>query len=101
MTIHPVFRVRRDARGKLLEVLERTGTGGLVESYVRFAVDREPDLHHLKVLEQEIVKVLSDVRSAVRDWPEMRSKMLDASTSLSKGPHGADPSCWKSEALLR
>ncbi len=102
MTIHPVLRVRRDARGKLLEVLERNATDGLVESYVRFAVDREPELHHLKVLEQEILKVLADVRSAVRDWPEMRDKMLDASTSLSKGPHGADPELLQeSEALLR
>jgi glutamate dehydrogenase len=102
MTIHPVLRVRRDARGKLLEVLERNAGDGQTESYVRFAVDREPDLHHLKVLEQEILKVLSDVRSAVRDWPAIRGNMLDASASLSDGPEGADSELLQeSEALLR
>ncbi|MCI0516225.1 MAG: NAD-glutamate dehydrogenase [Woeseiaceae bacterium] len=102
MTIHPVLRVRRDARGKLLEVLERNATGGIAESYVRFSVDREPDLHHLKVLEQEVLKVLADVRSAVRDWPDMRARMLESSTSLGKERHGADPELLQeSEALLR
>ncbi|HSD68267.1 MAG TPA: NAD-glutamate dehydrogenase [Woeseiaceae bacterium] len=102
MTIHPVLRVRRDARGRLLEVLERNATGGIAESYVRFSVDREPDLHHLKVLEQEVLKVLTDVRSAVRDWPDMRARMLEASRSLGKERHGADPELLQeSEALLR
>ena len=102
MTIHPVLRVRRDARGRLLEVLERNATDGIAESYVRFSVDREPDLHHLKVLEQEILKVLADVRSAVRDWRAMRARMLDASESLGKTKQGADPELLQeSEALLR
>jgi glutamate dehydrogenase len=102
MTIHPVLRVLRDANGKLLDILERDATDGQTESYIRLAVDREPDTHHLKILEQEILKVLSDVRSAVRDWPAMRGKMLEASAALGKDTQGADADLLEeSAALLR
>jgi glutamate dehydrogenase len=102
MTIHPVLRVLRDEDGNLLDIVNRNAEGGQVESYVRFAIDREPDAHHLKILEQEILKVLADVRSAVRDWREMRDKMLEASKSLSSGIQGADPELRdESAALLR
>ena len=89
MTVHPILRVRRDGRGKLQEVLQ-SGDDGIAESYVRFAVDREPDQQHLKVLEHEIQKVLADVRVSVRDWRKMRDKMLEAASTLSRGPTGAD-----------
>ena len=102
MTIHPVLRVRRDDKGKLLDVIDRNASGGIIESYVRFAIDREPDEHRLRILEQEILKVLSDVRAAVRDWRAMRDKMLEAAADLKIGPSGADPELRdESEALLR
>jgi glutamate dehydrogenase len=90
MTIHPVLRVRRDARGRLLEVLPRGSDQGHEESFIRFAIDREPDSQHLNVLEHEITKVLADVRLAVRDWKKMRKKMLDARATIDLGPPGAD-----------
>jgi glutamate dehydrogenase len=89
MTVHPILRVRRDGRGRLQEIYEN-GDDGIAESYVRFAVDREPDEQHLKVLEQEIQKVLADIRVSVRDWRKMRDKMLEAASSLDRGPPGAD-----------
>src|SRR5690606_3197952 len=54
MTIHPVLKVRRDARGRLLEVLPRGSTEGQSESFIRFEIDRETDAQLLKVLEHEI-----------------------------------------------
>src|SRR5690606_40314842 len=75
---------------------------GKFESYVRFAIDREPDQQHLKVLEHEISKVLADVRLAVRDWRKMRQKMLDASETIDSGPPGADEELRReSKALLK
>jgi glutamate dehydrogenase len=90
MTIHPVLRVRRDARGRLQEILPRSSEQGQSESFIRFAVDREPDVQHRNVLEHEISKILADVRIAVRDWRKMRKKMLDARKTVDMGPSGAD-----------
>jgi glutamate dehydrogenase len=90
MTIHPVLRLRRDAKGKLKEILPRSSEDGESESFIRFVVDREPDAQQRSVLEHEIAKVLSDVRVAVRDWRKMRKKMLDARATIDRGPPGAD-----------
>jgi glutamate dehydrogenase len=102
MTIHPILRVHRDGRGKLLRVSALADEGGHVESFVRFTVDREADQHHLKILEHEILKVLGDVRVAVRDWRKMRDKMLEAASSLNRGPVGADAAVRvETDALLQ
>ena len=102
MTVHPIFRVNRDGRGRIKDVGDPGHGEGPVESYVRFAVDREPDQQHLNLLDHEIHKVLTDVRLAVRDWRSMRGKMLEASASLRRGPDGADPELrQESEELLR
>jgi len=102
MTVHPVLRVHRDSRGKLLKVAKTSDEGGRVESYVRFAVDRESDQNHLNVLEHEISKVLADVRVAVRDWRMMRDKMLEAASTLNRGPVGADAAVrMETDALLQ
>jgi len=43
MTVHPLFRVHRDGRGKLEKLVEMEAEGGQIESFVRFVVDRESD----------------------------------------------------------
>jgi len=92
ITVHPILSVHRDAAGRI-QKLSRVGNGdegGHTESYVRFVVDKETDRHHLKVIENEIHKVLADVRRAVADWRAMRQKMLDAKELLRYGPPGTD-----------
>ena len=102
MTVHPLLRVQRDGKGKLQKISAIGSSNGSVESYVRFAVDREADTQQLAILEHEILKVLSDVRVAVRDWREMRGRMLEASGLLKDGPDGADEQLRsESEELLR
>jgi glutamate dehydrogenase len=101
-TIHPVLRVKRDAKGRLQELLRRSDSDGTFESYIRFAVDREPNQQHLNVLEHEIAKVLADVRAAVRDWRKMRKKMLEARKAIDEGPAGTDEDLGReSKALLK
>ena len=71
------------------------------ESFIRFALDRETDATELKRLHQEIKKVLTDVRRAVRDWAKMRQAMRDTSEMLVNGPAGVDPLLrTESQALL-
>ena len=100
MTVHPIFRVRRDARGRLTSIEEPGSESGRDESYIRFVVDREADQHQLDLLEHEIQKVLADVRVAVRDWPKMRDKLLESASTLNRGP--ADAALhMESDALLQ
>lgn len=89
-TVHPVLRVKRDARGRIQDLLD-TSDGGHNESFVRFAIDKETDEQLLNILEHEIYKVLGDIRAAVADWAKMRDKMYEAITALKSGPAGPDP----------
>ena len=101
ITVHPVLRVKRDARGRLQEVLD-SPAGGHNESYIRFAFDKEVNEQALNVLEQEIFKVLRDIRLAFTDWAKMRGKMAEAITSLYSGPTGSDAALTKeTEELLK
>lgn len=100
MTVHPIFTVKRDARGRLKNIEKSGSEGTIAESFIRFVVDRDADQHSLDLLEHEISKVLSDVRVAVRDWRKMRDKILEAASGLSRGP--ADTALrMESDALLR
>ncbi len=90
MTVHPVMRISRTPSGRLKTVHEQASESGEAESFVRFAIDRESDTQQLRILEHEIMRVLADVRAAVRDWSEMRDKMRDAQKLLDNGPNGAD-----------
>ena len=102
ITVHPILRLRRDAKHRVQEVLPLDAEGGRVESLVRFVVDKETDPHQLEVLEHEIHRVLADVRVAVRDWMAMKIKMPEAREMLQFGPTGADNALRaESKALLQ
>ncbi len=101
ITVHPVLQVKRDARGRMQQVLN-DADGGRNESYIRFNIDKETDQHVLRILEHEILRVLGDVRSAVTDWAKLRAKMVEAIASLHSGPAGNDDALTKeTEALLK
>ena len=101
ITVHPILGVKRDSKGKLKSIHKAGTRGTLAESYVRFAIDRETDTGALKILRQEILRVLADVRVAVRDWKKMRKRMLDTRKLLENGPNSADPELRsESQALL-
>lgn len=90
ITVHPIIRVVRGERNKIDGFVDHDSGKGTRESFIRFAVDRETDEKQLKLLEQEILKVLSDIRLAVRDWKKMRLKMIGACDLLEFGPRKAD-----------
>ena len=77
LVIHPVMKVRRDAEGHLIEVLEHDAPAAedaIRESVVHVEVGREHDRALLDQLRNTIERVLADVRAAVEDWQEMRSR---------------------------
>ena len=100
ITVHPIIRVVRNSRGKIEQILERDDKNGQLESYIRFAVDKETDAQQIKLLKQEILKVLADVRAAVRDWGKMRTKMQEARELLELGPPGVDEEMRKESQQL-
>ncbi|HEU0102424.1 MAG TPA: NAD-glutamate dehydrogenase [Mycobacteriales bacterium] len=86
LVVHPQFRVRRDALGRLLEI-----GAGEVESWIHLEVGGDPDL---AALERDIAGVLADVRSAYEDGSAMRERLLALAGELapdapaSEGPDG-------------
>jgi glutamate dehydrogenase len=86
LIVHPVLDVRRDGRGRLLEILE-PGTGrGRAESWQLLEVDREADPARLAALAERLEAVLDDVRVAVGDWAEMRRRAHDLAAGLESEP---------------
>jgi len=90
ITVHPIVRVRRDSKGHLQGVTQADGKKSQLESYIRFAFDRETDPQILKLLQQEIKQVLSDIKLAVRDWKAMVARMIESRDLLDLGPKRAD-----------
>ena len=101
ITVHPIVTIKRDKTGRLTAIADPDDEEGVSESFIRFAIDRESDEGELKILRQEIQKVLTDVRLTVRDWGKMRQAMRDARDLLEFGPKNADPLLRsESQALL-
>ena len=73
LTVHPVVPVCRDGVGALLAVPEERAPGVTVESFIHVEVDRLSDPAKLSALENDLSRVLDDVRAAVRDWQAMRA----------------------------
>ena len=74
--LNAVMRVRRDARGQLVEVLARGASAedATPESVIHLELNRETDPGALQRLRDDLRRVLGDVRAAVEDWPQMRER---------------------------
>jgi len=101
ITVHPIISVKRDGKGKLTAIAKPGDKSAQRESFIRFAIERETDPSELKLLRQEILRVLHDVRVSVRDWQKMRDRMSETRDLLENGPKGVDPLVrTESQALL-
>ncbi|HEX8348231.1 MAG TPA: NAD-glutamate dehydrogenase domain-containing protein, partial [Actinoplanes sp.] len=81
LLVHPLIVVRREPLGALAEVAAEVEPddaidGDLVESWIRVEIDpvRSPEARHQ--LQNELQRVLTDVRDAVEDWPRMRQRAI-------------------------
>jgi glutamate dehydrogenase len=92
LLVHPLMVVRREPLGQLIEVLSdvepveaRTDTpaaGEMVESWIHLEIDRVREPEFVDELRNDLVRVLTDVREAVEDWPKMRQVALDVADEL-------------------
>jgi len=92
LTIHLVMhmgamKVQRDKQGQITSILpkETTDTKGVVEEApIYFEIDKQTDEKTLDELSNNLERVLADIRAAVRDWREMRSKVYEIIDYLDK-----------------
>ena len=86
LLIHPVMWVKRDGRGRLLDVTHGAEEGALSESWQLYEVDRQTDATQIAALKAKLESVLADVRRSVEDWPQMRERVRALSESLLTDP---------------
>lgn len=96
--VHPVVCVKRNAKGRLQEVLEKTETGCIRESMIYIETDRL-DAKHRKALEKAIGNTLADTRAAVADWPRMQDMMASDAERL-EDPESAALFEWLNDGNL-
>src|SRR5450759_1306413 len=97
LVIHPQLVVRRDAAGALQEILdvdEMAGAefGAGIESWMHVEIDRVPREADRETIAKSLVRVLSDVRESVEDWPKMQHECRQIAAGLETDPpQGVDP----------
>src|SRR5918997_3426098 len=93
MILHPVIKVRRDAEGRLIDILppDADGEDIISESVIHVEVDRQTEPFVLEDLKQSIEKTLADVKASVEDWPEMRGRVGDIVSGLEESPPDFEP----------
>ncbi|MBM6621010.1 NAD-glutamate dehydrogenase [Micrococcaceae bacterium RIT802] len=125
LVVHPTFVVRRDDAGvavavepvtthaatasgdtaalpNLASFMAREGEKSAVESWIAIEIGGTPDEERVASLVGGLESVLSDVRDAVEDWQEMRSKAHEIADSLSGVVGGAEiPDLESAAELLR
>jgi glutamate dehydrogenase len=79
--VHPVFAVKRDRAGRLLEA-STDASGGTMESWQHIEVDRSTDPARLEHVRERIEATLEDVRLAVADWPRMVANARSAAAAV-------------------
>ncbi len=95
LLVHPLFVVRREPSGRLVEAAvdvepDDAIDGDSVESWIRVEVDSVRDPAARAQLEDELERVLTDVRDAVEDWPLMRRRALAVADELAEARGSAD-----------
>jgi glutamate dehydrogenase len=86
--VHPVLAVRRDRRGRLVELAASDRTNGQFrrESWQHIQFDRIGDEQRVRELEQKILRTLSDVQAAVADWRTMRERAVEVAQEIARQP---------------
>jgi glutamate dehydrogenase len=93
MILHPVINVRRDAEGRLIDVLppDSDDEDAIAESVIHVEIDRQTDPSALEGLKRSIAKVLEDVQAAVEDWAPMRESVGEIVSALEEDPPDFEP----------
>ncbi|TDR71423.1 NAD-glutamate dehydrogenase [Paludibacterium purpuratum] len=84
LLVHPVLAVKRDSAGNLQDI-QRTGDGDVLrESYIHVQIDRVSDQSVMQGLQDELHRVIADIRLVVSDEPKMRAALTEIGKDLAK-----------------
>ena len=91
LLLHPLLVVRRDADGRLLEILDLDvddprPADAIAESWMAIRVDRDYVNESEDRTTAHLIRVLGDVRAAVTDWPAMRLRADAVAAELRSTP---------------
>ncbi len=86
LLVHPVFRVARDAAGKLIRFGNGIDAAPLRESVIQVHVDRIDDEAARSALANALAGVVADVRLAVQDWRSMLDRVGGVIDALRTDP---------------
>ncbi|GAB4224814.1 MAG: NAD-glutamate dehydrogenase [Kiloniellaceae bacterium] len=91
LVIHPIVSLRRDAKGKLLELIDpkaKAKPGAAEpsgESVMQIQISEQPE-KRLAEIAAGIESVLADVRASVEDWKTMRERCREVIAELETRP---------------
>ena len=83
-TIHPIFHVTRDAKGKLVALAEEAGAKSAAESLIHFEISAQVGANEAKELLAGLEWTLANTRAAVEDWQNIARKAEQAIADLKK-----------------
>jgi glutamate dehydrogenase len=87
LVIHPIMRVKRDAKGKLTDLRPAgdTDEDAAGESFMHVQISEQPRERHREI-HDGLEIVLRDVRASVEDWRGMRAQLREIVDQLKKSP---------------
>ena len=88
LLIHPILRVRRDDKGRLLDVLDPNDDAedAAIESVLHVEVNQQTAQTALDALRESLERVLGDVRGTVEDFQPMRAKIDEIIAEVETSP---------------
>jgi glutamate dehydrogenase len=84
--VHPVFVVRRDAAGRLVEFEASHAADARRESFIHFHVDEADDPSQRAAVVHALTEILAEVRVSVQDWQPMLARVRGIIAELQTKP---------------
>ena len=84
--VHPVFLVRRDAAGRLVEFEATSAADARRESFIHFHVEGIDDAAERTEVVRTLEDILGEVRISVQDWQLMRARVRAVISELRSNP---------------
>ncbi len=82
LAIHPILIDLRSEDGAFADPRDHHDSEAGQASFISIEVDRQTDPDQIQAIEDNLRRVLGDVRAAVEDWSVMRQKMRDIANAL-------------------
>ena len=84
--VHPVFQVRRDAAGRLVDFEASQAADARRESFIHCHVDEVDDPAQRAAAVQALNDILAEVRASVQDWRPMLARLREVIAELQTKP---------------